>query len=713
MNPDRTRKRRQPATFPLHMDTTLQIVLADTLSCGEPEVARARMVDLALIPVMDLLDRQGAFRIGLCLTGTTGEWLERHQPELVTRLRAMWEKGRIEVLGGSFDGALVQALPERDGYGQLSRMQRWCRGVLGQTPSGAWVPGNGWDPVLPRLFARAGVRWTLVGDSLLPEHSRRWAWGVAERTGASVAVVPVLSRLSAGLPWMPVEGVIEALRAEHQAGAQWATIGVSLGAMGHEGRSHAQCWSGADPWVPTLVQALEGESGWLKLAVPGNRLEKGISGGRVTPRMGRSVWEWSLDQTPEANRLHKRMLRASHLVHRLRTEVNVTTEAGSGDRLSHVALRDATAALRRGQGVLPLTVARGLERGDLRHQAWSALTDAEKQFHLQVSAGEEGAGHHRLEVADHNQDGHSEVMVTTPQLQALFEPGRGGCLAELHIWRVGNLVNTLQRRPASWHRQLQGSANMPVLVDEDDVAAGLEPPWEPLLSGPLEQLEEGLSDHLHQDRAPRACFMEHFLGPETTLENLARDQHPDEGNFRGQPYELVKAEQLEDGRTVVALARDGQVGRTKEERRLVRVSKHFTLRDDDPSISASYRVSNRFSHPVESRFAVEFTVNLDSVRNINRFVEVDDGRNLALDQSGVFEEVEGARWVLEEEGIELRVGTDTPARLHVLPLDAPVRTPAGCTLGHQGTCLMFSWPIRLWGYETRSFGIDLRVTRER
>ena len=66
-----------------------------------------------------------------------------------TRLRALAERGQVEIMGGGYAEPILASLPERDRVGQLRRMADEVEALFGARPSGAWLAERVWEPDLP------------------------------------------------------------------------------------------------------------------------------------------------------------------------------------------------------------------------------------------------------------------------------------------------------------------------------------------------------------------------------------------------------------------------------------------------------------------------------------------------------------------------------------------------------------------------------------
>ena len=115
--------------------------------------------------MLDALDRHPGVRVGLHYTGPLLDWIRAERPEFLERLRALVERGQVELLGGGYYEPVLASLPERDRVGQLDRMADEVERIGGRRPAGAWLAERVWEPDLPTSIVDAGYRWTILDDT--------------------------------------------------------------------------------------------------------------------------------------------------------------------------------------------------------------------------------------------------------------------------------------------------------------------------------------------------------------------------------------------------------------------------------------------------------------------------------------------------------------------------------------------------------------------
>ncbi len=310
-------------------------------------------------PMLAALERHPGVRLGLHYTGPLLDWFKAHRPEALERLRALVERGQVEVLGGGYYEPVLASLPETDRVGQLTRMADEVETLVGRRPVGAWLAERVWEPDVPTSLARAGYAYTIVDDAhfraaAIPAE-RHWGSYSTDDQGHRVIVFGSEQGLRYRIPFRPVEEVIDYLR-EHAT-----EDGELVGMMGDDGEKFGTwpgTWElchGTGEWVERFFTALETHAAWLTLLQPAEALRRHPPIGRVYLPTGSyaEMGEWSLPvearrefshllheavahERPEArwmrggfwrsfqvnyreiNDLHKQMLRVSRKVDALR-----------------------------------------------------------------------------------------------------------------------------------------------------------------------------------------------------------------------------------------------------------------------------------------------------------------------------------------------------------------------------------------------------------
>ena len=736
----------------------LILCIANTQPPGTSGAEVRRACERAYFPLLDMLDEHPALLVSMHWSGQLLEWMEMHAPERLGQLVKLVQSGRVEVLGGLHGGAVLPSLPERDAVGQVQVSLRWWKQHADQRIRGAWLPYHAWDPVAPRIFGRLGVKFSVMEVAQLGTGANGDGYWLAEREGSILALFgadPVIGRM---IPGASPKKVIEALASRARAGMRVVSVAVRGEDFGAAiDSSSTRAFSGERAWVRRFFAALHDASPWLKLVHFSDALSRLRPSGRVYPpasvqssvaaaALGGSAgvvwqqlladvrrgndpsllrvapflripgWETTLASSPEVLRLHRRMLRTSREVARLRSLLREATGANDdGDGLL-AALDEATAALYRGQNGSAYVhgVDVGAQFSDIRHQAWANLIRAEYGVHTALGDSERLA----VEQGDYDGDGRNEVIVRTPALCAFISPSQGGTLTELDSWTLpGNLLNVRTRVGEPHHDAVLRGEDLPQLVvEEDDRTTLIIDDEDATDEVTIDESDRAvrmaggvdLTKHLHYDRHVRGAFVDHFFGPDTTLENLRTGRYAEAGDFVGADYQILAVNEESGSEVSVALARDGNVVEGSAVR-LVRIVKRFVFPKDVPLFEAKYEVVNRYHEPIRTRFAIGIDLNLDSSHGPEIFLETANGRRVPLDQVGELPDLTELSLVDSARGFRLTLTTQVPARVWHFPIETVSRSPRGVSPLFQGVALYFWWPMELWGQEKKRLDLALSL----
>jgi hypothetical protein len=672
----------------------------------------------AYLPFLEALEHHPSIRLSLHYSGCLLDWLREHQPDFLSRLKALAGRGQVEIMTGGYYEPILPAIPDADKVGQIAHMSSVIREELGVSPSGLWLAERVWEPHLPRFLAEAGVTWTVADDSHfkmvgLADPELR-GYYLSEEEGQAVGIFPSLKLLRYIIPWRGVDEVIETLR----GWAEESPDGIAV--MGDDGEkfgawpeTYDHCW-GKDSWMPRLFAALEQNSSWLVTIPLGEYAARFPPRGRiylptaayeemmtwalpagpsyrfahikqemedegrreVSDRMRGGFWRHFLVKYPEVNNLHKKMLRVHRKVHRAR---------GQG------ADAEMLADLWRGQCNCPYWhgVFGGIYLMGIRLTNYHHLVRAEAA----ADAALRGDGPWLAwEVTDFDLDGRDEMLVDGSSANLYFAPADGGTLFEWDIKHPAlNLTAVLGRRPEAYHQTLLEAAE--AAPEEGEGAQG---EVRTIHEG-IRMKEAGLHERLYYDRHRRSSLRDHFLPHETTLDDLVRSSYQELGDFADGSYDAQA--QVDGERVVVRLERAGQVGDVP-----CRLEKEVVLAAGGSEVSVTWRLANSGDSPVDCLFASEWNLAFHAAD----MVTVGDASAHSL---GDPQTVDSARsFTLEGHypPLRLRAELAQPAALWSYPIEAVSNSEGGFERTYQGVCLMLLWALRLVPGESTSFGLSWR-----
>jgi alpha-amylase len=241
--------------------------------------------DMAYLPFLRMLAEFPHVRIGLHTSGCLWEWLEWNRPEYGRLVEDLVRLGQVELVGGGMHEPVLPVLPEGDALWQLERMNRFVKHRFGMRPIGMWCPERVWEPHLPALIAKAGLRYTLLDDyhfraSALPE-AVATEYFMSSHAGAEIALLPISKKLRYTIPFKDVQATLDYLK---ELAANCAR--TPLAVFGDDGEKFGVWpdtyeWVYERGWLREFFTALTDNTDWLELLLPGEVLERRRAAGTV------------------------------------------------------------------------------------------------------------------------------------------------------------------------------------------------------------------------------------------------------------------------------------------------------------------------------------------------------------------------------------------------------------------------------------------------
>jgi hypothetical protein len=647
-------------------------------------------------PLLEHLSEHPGVRCGLHVSGPLLDWFETSSPAALDLIGRMIDRNQVEIMGGGLYEPLLASIPPEDAVGQLKAMNRRLEDLFGRTPRGFWLTERVWTPEVPALAAGAGLEYTFVDDAhflyagLSPEETTDYR--LTEKNGHRLALLPTSKKLRYLIPFRPVDEVIEHLLALAEApGPRVALYGDDGEKFGLWPRTKEWVYGGK--WLDRFLDALDDHRDRIQTPTPGEFLAAHPPAGRIylptasyaemgewalpaasgqrfedirevlekenrleewRPFIRGGIWDNFLVKYPEANLMHKKMLRVSRLVQKTGVDPDELYQAQCNCAYWH--------------GLFG-----GLYLPHLRHGVHCHLIAGLKAAQEAERGPESGPS---VEEFDLTLDGRTEIMVDNPRLGLVLRPQRGG---HLIAWDAKDfdfcLTNTLGRRPEIYHRRLR-----------DEPAPAEDHPAEGIASAhDLTRVKEpGLAARLVYDRYPRHSLMDHFLSPAVTPSDFARGRFRQRGDFVTGDYDRRIEER--DGKTAVILSRRGLVisGEAAAE---TEVEKTVTV-GAGPGVEVDYRVQG----PAGVNLAVELNLTLLSGEGPDRYLAVgeDDGRLMPLHSLDTARRVTRARLVNRGEGFAVTIKSQPAVALWLIPIETISMSESGFERIHQGVALVLS-----------------------
>ena len=687
-------------------------------------------------PFLDVFSQYPLVRASIHTTGPLLEWLDSHEPGYLDLIRALVAQGRVEILGGGFYEPILPSIPERDAVGQLKMMAAWTEKRFGQRPTGMWLAERVWDPYLPRVLSKAGMRFTVLDDTHFRaaglKDEEMVGYFLTEREGDAVGIYPIDKNLRYKIPFAPVSEVIDYLRSVAREPSEGQPIPAVTYADDGEKFGlwpDTYKWVYDDRWLAKFFQALSDNADWLETktigshfatatptgrlylptasydemmewALPAGRIgdfeEAAHAEGKAKPFIRGGFWPNFMVKYPEANWMNKRASFASAGVAKaMGGDAAVVAAASATPPEMLKKLWRAQCNCGYWHGLFG-----GLYLNYIRHANYSNLLEAERMVEERVRSREDHLEH---ELVDLDRDGREEMAVTGSLLNGFLKPDYGGALVELDFKpKVFHLSNALSRRFEAYHVKLSQASGGGATHDDGRPKT---------IHDIVRVKEPGLDKKLRYDRYLRYGFLDHFLGEDATLASFADQSYHETGWFAGAPYRVVGADfaGAKDAASVtLARSAEVEVGSTKAP---IELEKTFLFSRRAPTLTVRYRITNRGSAPATLRFGVETNFSLLAGHADDRFFEV-AGATLAdkkLASQGTVAGAESVDMVDRWAGFRIRMAFPAANDLWRHPVETVNQSEGGFEATYQASCVMPVWKLSLSAGETveRSFQVTI------
>lgn len=661
-------------------------------------------------PFLRALSEYPSIKLTLHNSGFLLDWLIDRKPEYIELLKAMVERGQVEIMGGGYYEPVLAVIPEPDRIGQIRQMSARIGDVFGAAPSGIWLAERVWEPSMPTSLKKAGVEYLLVDDfHFIKSGLSREALGgyyITEDQGNTVRVFPGSERLRYLIPFKPADE----LEAHLKALGGFLKRG-NCAIYGDDGEKFG-VWPGTDKWVfedgwlESFFKKIESSLDWLKPVTLAEYISLEEPLGRVylptTSYM--EMGEWSLPaesarsyaelieelkrygddarrvfrflqgghwrnffaKYPESNWLHKRMLLASKAVRQA---------ASSG-----VDTAGATTHLYKAQSNDPYWhgVFGGLYLPHLRTSAYENVIKAENAVDSIAAPS--------VSAQDVDADGHDEVIIRTRELNLFITPRHGGSLVEMDFKPCAvNLSNTLSRWQEGYHHKLTDAAHQ---AHEGNGAKSIH--------DMLTAKEKGLEALLKFDAHRRASFVDRLLDTKTSLNEFSANEYKDSAL----PHDSRYSAAIDDrGVTLTMDIED------------VSVQKRFSAITDNSFVVDYAAVIGEKTRAAGVRFCVEFNLILpccDGPACRYGFSPAFPDADAVLGSAGELAGVNAVDLIDSFTGVMLTIESEVPATLWRFPVYTVSLSESGFERIYQGSCLAFLFDV--FSGESLEFKNSFKVT---
>ncbi len=632
-------------------------------------------------PFLDVVEEFPEIKITQHYTGILIEWLQQHHPEFISRLKKLIDSSQLELLTGSYYEAILSVIPPNDRISQIEKLTKKIVDLFDYSAKGMWLAERVWEQHVVKEIVQAGVQFLPIDEAHfnyagIPEDGL-YGYYTTEEEGRVLQIFPGSKKLRYTIPFAPVEETIEWLKSKAtDTGKRIALFADDGEKFGAWPKTYDHVYTNG--WLRNIFKALTENSGWIKLIHFSDAIQEIKPVGRIYiptasyPEMlawalpvekyfeleefenilkshqldkydtfvRGGYWRNFLRKYPEANWLHKKMLRVSNKIQVLEQNGVDVSEAKN-----HLMAGQCNDAYWHG-------VFGGLYFPNLRYSLYNNLIKAECLLDKSKS---------NVEITDFDCDGSSEILYESPLINVFIKPDAGGAIREIDFKeKAVNLIDIVNRREEVSHRKLSSDK------------------------------EGNFQSSLIYDIYQRACLIDHFFGEEVTVEKFLVNDYKELGDFILQNY-LFDIKQSGKN-TSIKLERTGSVINGHSCKK-IKLEKNILLKDTDSHIQIDYRISNLEQSSVKLRFGVEFNFGLMAGDADDRYYKM-KGITLTdkrLKSIGCVQNIKSISLVDEWQKIKIGIETTNGANFWRCPIESISQSVAGIEKLYQSSTILPVW----------------------
>ncbi|MCL5037971.1 MAG: DUF1926 domain-containing protein [Chloroflexi bacterium] len=674
------------------------------------------------LPFVELLMSYPQIKVSLHYTGPLWDYFFEKHPEFIEKLKALVQSGQVEMMSGAYYEPILPNIPDRDKIEQIQWMNDVIRNNTGYEPNGMWLAERVWEPHLCEPVAMAGMKYSVLDESHFKYSGVPgdgiFGYYISEDDGYPLNLFPISYDLRHLIPFHEPHETIDFLESRAtESGERLATFADDGEKFGVWPGTYKTAYE--DKWLERFFDLLLDNSSWIKLitfseymkkyppvdkvyltcasyfemmewALPANtakafkKIQKEIKQSgkweEYEPFLQGGFWRNFLRKYPESNNMQKRALMVSNKVHCMKGKE-------TGRARNELWKCQCNCAYWHG-------VFGGLYLPHLRSAVYHHLIKAESLADLNRSKGKPYAN---IDICDYDCDSYDEVMLSTDSLGLIFRPGKGGRLFELDYKPAAvNLMNTMTRREEAYHDEVREAVKKHGNHDEGLVS----------IHEMIRVKEADLDQHLVYDWYDRASLLDHFITPETTIEEFRKCSYSEQGDFIDQPFSMNARKKK--GGLALELKRAGGVWQEEEFLPLT-IEKTVTLQDDRSKIVVDYVLTNPGDKELDTIHGMEWNFSFLSGKEDGFKVEGQILENRKIEGISSIEYVKNFSLTDTLRKLRIEFEMSVPSRLWKFPLETVSQSESGFERTFQQCVLLLLNRVKLSPGKQLKFNMKITV----
>ncbi len=686
-----------------------------------------RACDKCYLPFIELLKKYPEIKMSFHFTGCLLEWAEDKKPELISAIKDMAKSGQIEIMTGGFYEPILPSIPREDRIAQIKKLTEYVKGKFAYEPVGAWIAERVWEPGLPSDLFDAGVKYVMLDDTHFLyagiDKENTYGYYMTEDNGKTVAVLPTDKTLRYQIPFkMPSDCMDYIKYVASKKENPLLVYGDDGEKFGEWPGTHK--WVFGEKWLEKFFDELIANSQWLRTVKVADCVQERSPEGRIylpttsyeemlewalpadkqeymenvlndirhlgkedfyKPFIRGGFWRNFLSKYPESNDMNKKMIYVSNKLKSIEKKAGKKAEEARND-------------LFRGQCNCAYWHGEfgGLYLFHLRRALYHHLIKSEVAIDKIVYGDKDFC---EVDVLDIDADGHDEAVLFNRDISVCVHPSDGGVIKELDSRKIcQNLMNTLSRKKEAYHRKILEKLEQAETSKHDEAEGGVK-----TIHEGDKKVAAGVKDNIVYDWYGRNSFIDHFLSPDVSIDDLLRSHYREEGDFVLGRYSS-EVEKSAD-KVKLTLSREGKVSGKP-----LSLKKEIVLHKKGSGISVKYNIKNTGKEKIKSVFGPELNFTMpdaDADKYSIIMKEGDKGHKLGAKVSG-----KGSRKVAivdSEGGCSVELSLSESCSIWHFPIKSVSQSEKAYELNYQGSVVFPHFSCKLSPGEEKEFTVDLKV----
>ena len=624
-------------------------------------------------PFVEVYSKYPNIKMAFHFSGNLLDYFEKAHPEFLDKVKALVDRGQVEIMGGGYYEPIFQAISQKDRIGQIEMLSRYSENRFGKRPTGLWVPERVWSPEIIPELGTCGMKYVVLDDAHLikagVDENDLYGYFLTQDKDVKVSIFPSDKALRYIVPFRPPRDTIDYFRdIARKKNAPLFIYGDDAEKFGEWPYTHD--WVYKRGWLDSFFKTLTKNQQWietirfsdyLSLFQPLRELHVPEAAYEEMMEWANGSWMNYLERYPESNQMHKRMTLISERVTELVNGPHFETNRNK--------VIEARRELYKGQTNCPYWhgVFGGIYMHHLRGAVYEHLINADRICDEVEETYQNGSVITRD--IDFYNDGNSTVICENKDFFVCIDPASGGVIRELDYKpRSTNLVNTLARRKESYHTKIMERINNKVT--------------EPLaIHEAIKKMDARIKRGIFYDKFKRTCLVDHFIDKDLEKNDFADCNYVDNGDFAEGRYSVAK----EEGKVI--LSRKGKLGDKS-----IEITKAISLLSAR-EVEIFYTLKNKSSSRINTCFGTELNITMPS------------GETDKYVKSGNAFSVNDAQGALELDFIFPK----KPDKFWHFPVHTVSQSERAYELSYQSLCIFPIWNLKLGPGDEFEFSIRVIV----